>query len=108
MSRELLKRALLVYTGLAGGATVLPVAYLYGNVIVLLLIVSLFLFSVMHARTGSSPTMSMDGGGEGDFTEVDAQTNVETSYGLPGDGQTALTFYLVGVAFWSFAGLFFV
>ncbi|WP_254663406.1 hypothetical protein [Haladaptatus sp. W1] len=78
--------------------TVIPLAYLYGRAIVLLLIVSL-----LHARTGTGPTMTMEGGGgESDYTELDAsQSIVGTSYSLPSSGRTALTFYLVGLILWS-------
>ncbi|EFW91477.1 hypothetical protein ZOD2009_13956 [Haladaptatus paucihalophilus DX253] len=102
MDRTTLAPVFVTYSVIAGGVTVIPLAYLYGRAIVLLLIASLFVVSLLHARTGTGPTMTMEGGGgESDYTELDAsQSIVGTSYSLPGSGRTALTFYLVGLILW--------
>jgi hypothetical protein len=107
MERNTLVSALLAYTVIAAGVTVVPLAYIYGKAIGLLLIVSLFVFSFLHARTGSGPTMSMEGGGKNDFVEVDAapsQLHIGTS--LPTNNRAILTFYLLGIVLWSLAATF--
>ena len=107
MERDTLASALLAYTILASGVTVVPLAYFYGKAIGLLLIASLFVFSILHARTGTGPTMAMDGGGggeQGDFVEIDAAPSLLlTGSSLPTNNRAILTFYLLGIVLWSFA-----
>ncbi|ODR83068.1 hypothetical protein BG842_19250 [Haladaptatus sp. W1] len=107
MERNALTSALLAYTVIAAGVTVVPLAYVYGRAIVLMLIVSLFVFSLLHARTGSGPTMAMEGGGEGnDYIEMDAaQSPQYTGSSLPTNNRAILTFYLLGIVLWSFAAI---
>ncbi|KZN25456.1 MULTISPECIES: hypothetical protein [unclassified Haladaptatus] len=107
MERNTLASALLAYTVVAAGVTVVPLAYFLGRAIVLLLIVSLFVFSLLHARTGSGPTMQMDGDGGGgeDYTEMDAApSQVHIGSSLPTNNRAILTFYLLGIVLWSFVG----
>lgn len=107
MERNTLASALLAYTVIAAGVTVVPLAYIYGKAIVLLLIASLFVFSFLHARTGSGPTMAMEGGGsgeQGDYTEMDAApSQLLIGSSLPTNNRAILTFYLLGIVLWSLA-----
>lgn len=104
MKRNTLASALLAYTVIAAGVTVVPLAYVYGRAIVLLLIVSVFVFSFLHAQTGSGPTMAMDGGGQGDYIETDAApSQLHIGSSLPTNNRAILTFYLLGIVLWSLA-----
>ncbi|MCU4802047.1 hypothetical protein OB920_16845 [Halobacteria archaeon HArc-gm2] len=107
MDRHALAAALLAYTVVAAGVTVVPLAYLSGRAIVLLLVASLFVFSVLHARTGTGPAMTMDGGGDGgqsNYTEVDSSTSpLYVGSSLPTNNRVILTFYLLGIVLWCFA-----
>jgi hypothetical protein len=81
--------------------------FLFGKAIGLLLIVSLFVFFILHARTGSGLTMAMDGSGggeQGDFVEIDAAPSLLLAgSSLPTNNRAILTFYLLGIVLWSFA-----
>ena len=107
MDQNAVVSALLAYTGIAAGATVVPLAYAYGRAVVLLLIVSLFVFSLLHARTGSGLTMTMDAGASGevgDHIEADGTSSpLYTGVSLPTSTQAIYTFYLLGIVLWSIA-----
>ncbi|WP_458187940.1 hypothetical protein [Haladaptatus sp. NG-WS-4] len=60
MKRTSLTTALLVYTVIAAGVTIVPLAFVIGRAIVFFLIAALFVVSILHARAGSSPSMSME------------------------------------------------
>jgi len=107
MERNTLVSALLAYTVLAAGVTVVPLAYLYGKAIGLLLIASLFVFCFLHARTGSGPTMAMEGGDGNDFVETDAApSQLHVGSSLPTNNRAILTFYLLGIVLWSLVATF--
>ncbi|KZN26052.1 hypothetical protein A4G99_23535 [Haladaptatus sp. R4] len=105
MERNTLASALLAYTVIAAGVTVVPLAYFYGEAVFLLLIVSLFVFALLHAQTGSGPTMAMEGGGggeQGDYLEMDAApSQLHIGSSLPTNNRAILTFYLLGIVLWS-------
>ncbi len=101
MERNTLAAALLAYTVIAAGVTVVPIAYVIGKAIFFLLLVSLFVFSLLHARTGSGPTMEMDGGGS-DYIEMDTAPSQQfNGSSLPTSNRAILTFYLLGIVLWS-------
>ena len=107
MERNTLASALLAYTVVAAGVTVVPLAYLYGKAIGLLLIASLFVFSFLHARTGSGPTMAMEGGEGNDFVETDAApSQLHIGSSLPTNNRAVLTFYLLGIVLRSLVATF--
>ncbi|EFW91925.1 hypothetical protein ZOD2009_10620 [Haladaptatus paucihalophilus DX253] len=107
MERNTLVSALLAYTVLAAGITVVPLAYIYGKAIGLLLIASLFVFCFLHARTGSAPTMAIEGGEGNDFVETDAApSQLHVGSSLPTNNRAILTFYLLGIVLWSLVATF--
>jgi hypothetical protein len=111
-----LKRLLVLfglYTLLAAGVTVAPLAYLYGGpAVVVLLMASIMILPALHAQAGTSvgAVASDFGSGEGsvsmDLSEQDfAPTAAEVSSYLPHKNRGALSFYLLGVIVYSLAAL---